>query len=369
MMNLQRTLRIGLLCAAVILASALVLPAPHVTAGRTGAMLMQKETPTPAAEDAASPTPADENTATPAEEATSMPTPGAAAGDDLAYAQELRQRLLAADYGDTWATAPGKGELYPGQPPHGARLTVYLNEAAMTALEEQAGALPPGAVIVLENHDTDAHLQSISVMEKRDGFAPAFNNWYYAGYDETGAVQNAGQVESCMQCHAAVRSNDYLFTFAVAPVGDLSSLEAEATATPTENGAAGEATATPAAEGNRTDQAEEVIAQGQEIYSNYCAACHQNGGGGVPHVYPALAGNPFVLAEDPAGVLRVVFTGRAGMPRFHGAFSADEIGAVVSYIRNAWDNDASVVSADAAQRVEEEVYAVEEPMNHNGSSE
>ena len=53
MMNLQRTLRIGLLCAAVILASALVLPAPHVTAGRTGAMLMQKETPTPAAEDAA----------------------------------------------------------------------------------------------------------------------------------------------------------------------------------------------------------------------------------------------------------------------------------------------------------------------------
>ena len=68
-------------------------------------------------------------------------------------------------------------------------------------------------------------------------------------------------------------------------------------------------------------------------------------------------------------MLRVVFTGRAGMPRFHGAFSADEIGAVVSYIRNAWDNDASVVSADAAQRVEEEVYAVEEPMNHNGSSE
>ncbi|MEZ4555658.1 MAG: hypothetical protein R2854_04255 [Caldilineaceae bacterium] len=80
---------------------------------------------------------------------------------------------MAADYGDTWATPPGKGELYPGQPPHGARLTVYLNEAAMTALEEQAGTLPPGAVIVLENHDTDAHLQSISVMEKRDGFAPA----------------------------------------------------------------------------------------------------------------------------------------------------------------------------------------------------
>ena len=122
MMNLQRTLRIGLLCAAVILASALVLPAPHVTAGRTGAMLMQKETPTPAAEDAASPTPgeeetaapaendaatptpaeeatsapaaedsvsptpAEENTATPAEEATSMPTSGAAAARGAAAA-------------------------------------------------------------------------------------------------------------------------------------------------------------------------------------------------------------------------------------------------------------------------------------------
>ena len=379
-MNLVRrqwsALLATLVGAVIVAAGAAVLPALHVEAKQTAATHLQSNTATPAEEDSATPTPAetstvtsvDEDSAGPTREESSTATPaGSAPGDETAYATELRQRLLAEDYGDTWATAPGKGELYPGQAPHGARLTAYLNQAAMTGLEEQAGALPDGAIIVLENRDADQRLQSISVMEKRDGFAPTLNDWYYASYDETGAVQNAGRVESCIRCHAAVRSNDYIFTFAVAPVTDLSSLEEEATSTP--GGATGEATATPAAADSRADQTDPVIAQGQEIYTNYCAACHQNDGGGIPHAYPALAGNPFVLAEDPAGVLRVVFTGRAGMPRFHDAFSVDEIGAVVSYIRNAWDNDASIVSPDAAQRVEEEVYSEEEAMNHNGSSE
>ncbi|MBI1299507.1 c-type cytochrome [bacterium] len=113
---------------------------------------------------------------------------------------------------------------------------------------------------------------------------------------------------------------------------------------------------------------EELIETGSEIYSKYCAACHQAGGEGIPNAYPALAGNAFVQTEDPTSVLRVVFTGRAGMPHFRAAFTDNEIAGVVSFIRTAWDNDAYVVSAEEARTVEEEIYSPFEPMEHMGSS-
>lgn len=114
--------------------------------------------------------------------------------------------------------------------------------------------------------------------------------------------------------------------------------------------------------------AEELISTGQTAYSAYCAACHQADGQGIPNAYPALAGNGFVLTEDPSNVLRVIFTGRAGMPHFRNALSSQEIAAIVSYIRNSWDNEASTVSAAQVRAVEEEIYSPSEPMEHSGAT-
>ena len=114
---------------------------------------------------------------------------------------------------------------------------------------------------------------------------------------------------------------------------------------------------------------EELISMGEEEFSKYCAACHQADGQGIPNAYPALARNGFVLAEDPSGVLRVIFTGRAGMPHFREALSTQQIAAIVSYIRNSWENEASTVSAEQVRTVEEEIYSPAEPMEHDGSSE
>ena len=114
---------------------------------------------------------------------------------------------------------------------------------------------------------------------------------------------------------------------------------------------------------------EELISMGEEEFSKYCAACHQADGQGIPNAYPALASNAFVLAEDPSGVLRVIFTGRAGMPHFRDALSSQEIAAIVSYVRNSWGNEASTVSAEQVRTIEEEIYSPSEPMEHDGSSE
>lgn len=112
----------------------------------------------------------------------------------------------------------------------------------------------------------------------------------------------------------------------------------------------------------------EPTPSGVSLFTDYCAACHQAGGQGVDPAYPALAGNPFVTAEDPSRVLRVVFTGRAGMPHFRDAFSAEEIAAIVTYIRTSWGNDASAVDAETVRTVEEEIYSPSETMEHMGSS-
>ena len=64
----------------------------------------------------------------------------------------------------------------------------------------------------------DQTLASITVMVKEPGFDPAHEDWFWAQYAPDGAVQAAGKVPGCIACHGAVRSNDYVFTFPIAPI-------------------------------------------------------------------------------------------------------------------------------------------------------
>jgi mono/diheme cytochrome c family protein len=111
-------------------------------------------------------------------------------------------------------------------------------------------------------------------------------------------------------------------------------------------------------------EASELIATGQQIYETLCVACHRPGGAGaegtegVPGI-PALAGNPFVTLEDPRPVVATVLNGRAGMPAFRG-FSDEEIAGVVSYIRQAFGNQAGPVDPALVAEVRAE-YVVEPP--------
>ncbi len=96
----------------------------------------------------------------------------------------------------------------------------------------------------------------------------------------------------------------------------------------------------------------DLLKQGQEIFNNTCADCHRTNGMGLPDQFPALKGNAFVQG-DPKPVLHTVLHGRHGMlgqmPAWGGKFNDQEIAAVVSYARNAWGNQASMITpADVA---------------------
>jgi alcohol dehydrogenase (quinone), cytochrome c subunit len=84
---------------------------------------------------------------------------------------------------------------------------------------------------------------------------------------------------------------------------------------------------------------------GEETYVRECARCHMTDGRGVRGVYPNLADNPIVTLESPEAAIETVVEGRDAMPAFGGVMPAQRIAAVVTYVRRAWGNDASSVTA------------------------
>lgn len=93
-----------------------------------------------------------------------------------------------------------------------------------------------------------------------------------------------------------------------------------------------------------------LIQRGEVIYREHCATCHQPAGQGQG-AYPALAGNDFVTAADPAPVIETVLHGRGEMPAFSDTLSNQEIAAVISAIRNRWGNAAAAVDVAQVQSV------------------
>ena len=100
---------------------------------------------------------------------------------------------------------------------------------------------------------------------------------------------------------------------------------------------------------------------GARIYLDNCAACHRPDGMGYERVFPRLAGNPVVQAENPRSLISIVLDGsqtprtprtpaQFTMPRFAWRLSDKDVADVVNFIRTSWGNNASPASsADVAK--------------------
>ncbi len=56
-------------------------------------------------------------------------------------------------------------------------------------------------------------------------------------------------------------------------------------------------------------------APGALSYVEQCSVCHRMGGKGAPRIYPALAGNSIVFADDPSSLIQVTLTGAGRLTR------------------------------------------------------
>ncbi|MBI1731736.1 MAG: cytochrome c oxidase subunit II [Gammaproteobacteria bacterium] len=94
---------------------------------------------------------------------------------------------------------------------------------------------------------------------------------------------------------------------------------------------------------------EELMAKGEQVYTAFCAACHQPNGLGIPPAFPALAGGAIATGPVDQHLDRVI-NGKPGtaMAAFGGQLNDVDLAAVVTYERNAFGNSAGDVLQPAA---------------------
>lgn len=83
--------------------------------------------------------------------------------------------------------------------------------------------------------------------------------------------------------------------------------------------------------------------RGLQVYEENCAVCHQPTGEGIPPAFPALAGNPNL--SDLELVVGNIHQGRGNMPPFP-HLTAEDVAAVVNYIRTSWGNGAEETTTE-----------------------
>lgn len=101
---------------------------------------------------------------------------------------------------------------------------------------------------------------------------------------------------------------------------------------------------------------------GARLYVDNCAGCHRSSGSGEKSAFPALAGNPLVLTDDPSSLIHVILAGATlpstqaapsdlGMPHFAGRMNDDETAELATFVRSAWGNKAAAVNASQVAAV------------------
>lgn len=107
----------------------------------------------------------------------------------------------------TWELVPGTAERMAGRGWHTALATIRANDVALTAMQEQAGEMPPGAILVKENFDENSVLVNIVAMQRSE------HGWYWAQFSPEGSAEISGPgPQTCISCHG-MAPNDQVFTW------------------------------------------------------------------------------------------------------------------------------------------------------------
>ena len=111
----------------------------------------------------------------------------------------------------------------------------------------------------------------------------------------------------------------------------------------------------------------ETFAKGKKIYERegYCVTCHQESGAGLQAAsFPTLVGQDWVMGSEerlikltlnglygPMSVMGHQYDGQVPMMAFRGLLNDEEIAQVLTYVRNAFGNKASVIRPEKVKEI------------------
>jgi mono/diheme cytochrome c family protein len=108
--------------------------------------------------------------------------------------------------------------------------------------------------------------------------------------------------------------------------------------------------------------------RGAQLYLDNCNACHRSDAVSNAKVFPALAGNPSVLSDDPTSLIRLILAGSRlpstkgapsdlGMPGFAWRLSDQEVAQLATFVRQSWGNQAPAADAGQVAKIRKQVDA------------
>ena len=91
--------------------------------------------------------------------------------------------------------------------PHGDYVQIWINDIISDFFEDSSenNLLPNGSIIVKEGYSDEngSSLNNITIMKKIDSYDPNNNNWFWANFNEGGALAGKnGSESSCYNCHS-----------------------------------------------------------------------------------------------------------------------------------------------------------------------
>ena len=115
----------------------------------------------------------------------------------------------------------------------------------------------------------------------------------------------------------------------------------------------------------------ELLLAGQEIYERegFCSTCHQPDGKGLESSgFPPLAGSNWVTGDEerlikltlkgmmgPIEVNGKKYPGQVPMTPFGGMLNDEEMASVLTFVRNAFENDAAPISPEKVKEIRAEI--------------
>lgn len=106
-----------------------------------------------------------------------------------------------------------------------------------------------------------------------------------------------------------------------------------------------------------------ILVRGKVVYEQVCALCHGADGNGKPGQAPTFVGSEWVITDTTGRLIRIPLQGLNGpikvkgeewnlaMPAMGAALPDDDLAAVLSYMRNAWGNKASLITPEEVAAV------------------